>query len=137
MARGAPPVLPLYTRARRAPAHRPPTPPRCVVRAVPCARLLARLHPLFPRRSDGSDELPAPGAPGAPGGKCTNTCDADGASWRQAQAEAIRKSEEGALRRQAYVTEAADAMRARDAKIAEADLRAAALRSEREAAVRS
>ncbi len=91
----------------------------------------------FPARSDGSDELPAPGAAAPAHPKCANTCEEDGASWRAAQAEAIRKSEEGALRRQAYVTEHAEAARARAAKLADVNARTAALKADREAAERA
>jgi protein kinase C substrate 80K-H len=61
---------------------------------------------------DGSDEA---------GGraKCGNTCEVDGAAWRAAQAEGIRKAEEGARKRLTYAAEGQEAARARKGKMAE------------------
>ena len=55
---------------------------------------------------DGSDEW---GAAAAGQAVCANTCEADGAEWRRAQAEAIRKAEAGAAARALYAAEGAAA----------------------------
>ena len=80
---------------------------------------------------DGSDEFSSRT-------KCANTCDADGATWRAAQAEAIRGAEEGARARLAYTAVGQDAAKARAAKIADAKAKlatAGAGKSAAEAAV--
>lgn len=60
---------------------------------------------------DGSDEWAGRAA-------CPNTCDADGRAWREQQAEAIRKAEEGARLRLQYASEGTDASTQRAAKVA-------------------
>lgn len=60
---------------------------------------------------DGSDEWAGRAA-------CPNTCDADGRAWREQQAEAIRKAEEGARLRLQYASEGTDAATQRAAKVA-------------------
>ena len=60
---------------------------------------------------DGSDEY-------ASRAGCQNTCEADGAAWREAHAAAIKKAEEGALLRKQYAAEGAKARAERNAKVA-------------------
>jgi len=60
---------------------------------------------------DGSDEYATPRS------GCKNTCEADGASWRAAHAEAIRKAEEGARLRTEYAAAGQRAATERKAKL--------------------
>ena len=76
---------------------------------------------------DGSDE---------PSGKCPQTCEADGAAWRTAQADSIRTREAGAAKRAEYVAEGVRAKTARAAKINELEAKLQQLKSSREAAER-
>jgi len=72
---------------------------------------------------DGSDEPP---------GKCPQTCDADGAAWRTAQADSIRTREAGAAKRAEYVAEAVRAKSARAGKITELEAKLSLLKATRE-----
>ena len=76
---------------------------------------------------DGSDE---------PAGKCAQTCDADGAAWRAAQADSIRTREAGAARRAEFVADAIKAKTNRAIKISELEAKVQQLKASREMAER-
>jgi protein kinase C substrate 80K-H len=80
---------------------------------------------------DGSDEAPA-GAPSP--SRCRNTCDADGASWRAAAAEAARVAAEGRRARAGMAAAGAAAAAARDAALGAARATLTTARAKREAA---
>lgn len=79
---------------------------------------------------DGSDEWLQQGRASA----CPDTCDVDGAAWRQHQAEIIRAAEEGARNRQLYEAEGMAQASARASKIESLTAQAEAARLVKEAA---
>lgn len=78
---------------------------------------------------DGSDEYN-----NNRGVTCPNTCEADGAAWREAQSEQIKRTEEGARKRLSYSTEGLEAAKVRKSKISDLAKRAEKARMEREVA---
>lgn len=69
---------------------------------------------------DGSDEAKS----------CKNTCDVDGAAWREQQSSAIRKAEEGARLRLQYATEGQAATANRRTKLTDLQAKLESLRAE-------
>lgn len=76
---------------------------------------------------DGSDEYSSRA-------KCANTCEADGAEWRKAQAAAIEKATQGAVKRVEYAAAGQEAAKNRKGKIADATTKLDAAAKAREAA---